>query len=291
MSATRKPRRPKFTDEQKAEYRKAQREQANERLKAAVESLQSTEGFRAWLEARARFHTYSFHNTLLILVQMPEARRVAAASVWRELGRWPAKGSSALRVYAPFQSWRPCDESDDGARYNEKRQRWERKVTFFNLVPVFDVSQTTGEDLPEAPATSPIEGDSHAHLEPALIKLAGDIGFTVNTEQLEDGTGGYCDSTAKRIVIGEGHSPNARVRVLVHEIAHALGISYKDYGRSEAETIVEAVTYVVLAGQGLDVDTSSVPYIAGWSGEDGHDKLAKFAQTIDTVARQIEAAL
>lgn len=281
----------KFSPEERAVYLQAQREQAQQHLEKAVASLQSQAGFAAWLDARARFHTYSLQNTFLILAQLPTAKRVAAASVWRELGRCPAKGSRALRVFAPITWYVPCDESDQGARWNEKKQRWERKVARFKLVPVFDVSQTDGEDLPEPPESVALEGDTHAHLEPALCKLAAELGYTVTTQQLEEGTGGYCDSTLKRIVIATGHSPNARIRVLVHEIAHALGVSYKDYGREAAETIVEAATFIVLAGQGFDVQAASVPYVAGWSGNDGTAKLQRFAEVIDEVARKIEQAL
>lgn len=280
----------KFSDEERAEYRKAQRDEAQTHLEAAVESLQSEAGFAAWLQARARFHNYSANNVMLILAQLPEATRVASAKVWRELGRYPAKGSHALRVFAPMEWWIPCEAGEPGARYNERRKRHERKVLSFKLVPVFDVSQTAGDELPEPPMPADLEGDSHAHLEPALVTLAGELGFSVSTEEL-DGPGGYCDPTNKRIVIAEGHSPNGRVRVLVHEIAHALGIGYKDFGRSGAETIVEAATYVVLAGQGFDVSPASVPYIAGWAGEGGADKLRDFAESIDSVARRIEAAL
>jgi len=291
MGATKKKVREKFTDEQRAQWRQAQREEAQQKLAAAVESLQSSDGFRAWLKARARFHNYSYQNTLLILVQCPEATRVAAASAWRDLGRHPVKGSKALRIFAPIE-WRiPCSESDPGAIWNSKRERWERKVRSFKLVPVFDLSQTDGEPLAPAPEVADVEGETHAHLEPKLLALAEELGYSVRTESLGGGMGGYCDLAAKQIVLAEGHSPNARVRVLVHELCHAQGIDYKDYSRSEAETIVEAATFIVLAGQGLDVDASSVPYIAGWSGQDGHAKLSKFAETIDRVARRIEKVL
>jgi N-terminal domain of anti-restriction factor ArdC len=281
----------KFSDEEKAAYLQAQREKAQEQFESAVASLQSEEGFAAWLNARAKFHDYSFANTMLIMVQLPEATRVAAASVWRELGRYPAKGSHALRVFAPITWYVPCDEGDQGARWNEKKKRWERKIAKFKLVPVFDVSQTAGDDLPEPPQAVALEGDSHAHLEPALLALAGELGYTVADELLSDGVGGYCDAQAKRIAIAGGQSPNARVRVLVHEIAHALGVSYKDYGRSAAESIVEAATFIVLAGQGFDVQVASVPYVAGWAGQDGVEKLRRFAEVIDEVARKIEQAL
>jgi N-terminal domain of anti-restriction factor ArdC len=293
MSATaRKSYSKRFTDEERAAYKQAQRDEAQRHLESAVESLQSEAGFAAWLRARARFHNYSANNVMLILAQLPEATRVAAASVWRELGRYPAKGSHALRVFAPMEWWVACDADELGARYNAKKKRHERKVRTFKLVPVFDVSQTDGDELPEAPEPVALDGDSHAHLEPALVTLARELGYSVSTEQLDDGVGGYCDSSdAKRIVVAEGHSPNARVRVLVHELAHALGIGYRDYGREAAETIVEAATFIVLAGQGFDVSAASVPYVAGWSGENGVDKLRTFAETIDTVARRIESAL
>lgn len=294
MAATKQSRRSyssKFSDEERAAYKAAQREEAQRNLERAVNAMQSEEGFAAWLVARARFHTYSFNNTLLILAQLPEASRVAAASVWRELGRYPAKGSHALRVFAPMEWWVEGVEGDAGSRYNSKRGRWERKVRTFKLVPVFDVSQTDGDELPEPPAPASLEGDSHERLEAPLVRLAVELGYSVSTEELDGETGGYCDATAKRIVVAAGHSPNARVRVLVHEIAHALGVSYKDYGRSAAETIVEAATYVVLAGQGFDVEAASVPYVAGWSGEGGAEKLRGFAEKIDEVARRIEAAL
>jgi len=280
-----------FSDEDRAAYRKAQQDEAQARLTAAVASLQSTEGFQAWLRARARFHNYSFNNTLLILAQNPDATRVAAASTWKELGRWPAKGSTALRIFAPIEWWIGCDESDDGAQWNAKRKRWQRKVRSFKLVPVFDVGQTTGEDLPAPPLPAPLDGDSHAELEPKLLALAAELGFTVGTETLRE-AGGYCMPEAKRIVLSDALSPNGRVRVLVHELAHALGIGYKDFGRATAEVLVESVTYIVLSGAGFDLDAASVPYVAGWAGlDDTQARLEQFASKVDEVARRIEGAI
>jgi len=51
------------------------------------------------------------------------------------------------------------------------------------------------------------------------------------------------------------------------------------------------VTFIAAAGVGLAVDGESVPYIAGW-GEDGAlEAVSQFAETIDRLARRIEAAL
>jgi hypothetical protein len=78
------------------------------------------------------------------------------------------------------------------------------------------------------------------------------------------------------------------VRVLVHELAHALGVGYREHGRRRAEVIVDTVTYVVCGSLGLDTSGSSVPYVAGW-GEDGElAAIRGCAQTIDEIARRIE---
>jgi hypothetical protein len=78
------------------------------------------------------------------------------------------------------------------------------------------------------------------------------------------------------------------VRVLVHELAHALGIGYREHGRRRAEVIVDTVTAVVCGSLGLDTSGSTVPYIAGW-GEDGDlDAIRGCAEAIDSIARRIE---
>lgn len=282
----------KFTAEQKAEYHAQQREEAGQRLEQAVSELQSSDGFARWLQLRSKFRNYSLNNTFLIQIQCPDATAVTSGKKWNELGRSIIKGETAIRIFAPMEWFVKCDESDQGARWNAKRERFERKIRTFKLVPVFDVSQTHGDELAEPPAPVEPNGDSHAHLEPALVTLASELGFEVRTETLPDDLGGYCDHANKVIAIASSASANARVRVLVHEIAHALGIGYAQFGRKLAEVLVESVTYIVLAGQGFELDASSVPYIAGWaSGTDAAAKMREFAETIDTVARRIEGAL
>jgi hypothetical protein len=77
-----------------------------------------------------------------------------------------------------------------------------------------------------------------------------------------------------------------------HEIAHSLGVGYTEYGRAQAEVLVDTVTYVVLSGQvGLDVGGESIPYVAGWGEQGALDAIREFAGTIDQIARQIEDAI
>ena len=90
-----------------------------------------------------------------------------------------------------------------------------------------------------------------------------------------------------QIVIATGPA-NGQVRTLVHELAHALGVGYEQYGREQAEVLVDCVTYIVSSSVGLDIAGESIPYIAGW-GEDGAlDAIHEYAETIDAIAQRIE---
>jgi len=100
------------------------------------------------------------------------------------------------------------------------------------------------------PPCEPIEGDTHRHLLPSLERFATELGYTVTPRQLDGSADGWCDSRYREIVLNSKLAANGQVRVLVHEIAHALGIGYRDYGRQRAEVLVDTVTYIVCGSVG-----------------------------------------
>jgi hypothetical protein len=165
-------------------------------------------------------------------------------------------------------------------------------------VPVFDASQT--DPLPgrdpaplDPPKPAAVTGDSHAAHLPRLEAFAATLGYTVSREPADTlgGAEGYCDAQAKRIVVNADAAPNAAVRILVHECAHALGIGYAEYGRRAAEVLVDCATFMVCGTIGLDVSGATIPYVAGWGDADAAATIEAFAKTIDDVARRIEHAL
>jgi hypothetical protein len=149
----------------------------------------------------------------------------------------------------------------------------------------------SGEPTPLQAPSQPLAGDSHAHLIAPTIAFAESLGYTVSFEPIAGSAGGWCDTKAKQIVVDTNGPANARLRTLVHEAIHALGVDYRHYSQAQAEVIVDTATLVVLGGLGLDVSGETVPYVAGW-GEDGAlDAVTEFAQLIDDLARRVEAAL
>jgi hypothetical protein len=158
-----------------------------------------------------------------------------------------------------------------------------------------DASQTEPllgvEPVPLEPPREPITGDSHAHLLDPLGQLAGELGYSVRQIPLDGGADGWCDRTSHEIVVNALLPANARVRVVVHECAHALGVHYSAYGRHQSEVLVDTVTYIVLSQVGLNVGGESIPYVAGWGESGALDAIRQYAETIDQLARRIEDAL
>jgi hypothetical protein len=210
---------------------------------------------------------------------------VAGFRAFLDLNRCVRKGEKAIRILAPVAVKQRDEHGEDTG---------EKKV-FFRTVPVFDVSMTDAlpgkQPVPLTPPAEPITGDSHTHLIAPLTAHAAQLGYTVEIRELpEHGPGGWCDAKRRQIVVANGPS-NQQVRTLTHELAHAHGLGYEQYGREQAEVLVDCVTYCVLGSVGLDVGGESIPYVAGW-GEDGAlDAIREYAQSIDAIARRIEDAL
>ncbi|MGO9490371.1 MAG: ArdC-like ssDNA-binding domain-containing protein, partial [Solirubrobacteraceae bacterium] len=263
-----------------------------ERLEQAARQLLTSDGWKRWVKVRATngLARYSLHNQLLIALQNPDATYVAGFRAFLNLNRCVRRGERAIRILAPINVRTRAAQRRE-VRYLEETDR----RTVFRAIPVFDVSQTqplpAKEAVPLEPPAEPITGDSHRHLLPSLGELAGELGYTVTRKPLEGSADGWCDTRTKEIVINSLLPSNGQVRVLVHEIAHTLGIGYSDYGREQAEVLVDTVTCIVCGSVGLDVSGSSVPYIAGWGEQGGLDALRTYAATIDTLARRIEQAL
>jgi hypothetical protein len=274
-----------LSETERDERRRADRE----RLKRAAEELLCSEGWRRWVRVRASFHTYSAGNCMLLALQCHqrgiEPQHVAGFRGWLNLGRCVRKGETALRILAPAAVKQRDGQGEDTD---------ERRV-FFKTAFVFEVSQT--EPLPgvdPVPLNAPCEpltGDSHTDLLAPLEAFAESLGYTVAYEMIPGSAGGWCDLARRRIVVDQQSPGNARVRTLIHECAHALGIDYRRYSRAQAEVIVDTVTFLVSASVGLAVDGETIPYVAGWGEHGALEAVTQFAETIDKLARRIEGAL
>jgi hypothetical protein len=103
-------------------------------------------------------------------------------------------------------------------------------------------------------------------------------------EPISGSADGWYDPKRRRIVVDAGLPANAPVRVLVHQLAHALGVAYAEFGHARAEVSVDTVTFDVCRAAGLRVDGESVPYLAAWGAGGALDAVLAFTETIDALA-------
>ena len=288
------PTRPRLTETEREQRRAADRRFVQQ----AVEQLRTSDGWQRWLTTRRHFHSYSLRNQLLIALQRPDATRVAGFKAWLALGYCVRRGEKALRIYAPcppsqakLRAWR-----DAGANPATKPR------TGFRLAAVFDRAQV--DELPppaqpaplDPPAAAEIDGDQLASWLAPLEAFAGEIGSQVVYAPIASGADGFYLPTTKAIVIDERHSPNRRVKTLVHELAHALVRADRhpedpelDYAAEEL--VAETTAYSVCNGSGIDPGGDSIAYLASWSEHTPTATIEATAALIDRLSRRIEDAL
>ena len=203
----------------------ARRTAERERVEEACRALLSSDGWRRWVRARSAFHSYSLNNQLLIVLQSPNATRVAGFHTWRKLGRQVRKGEREHPHprAPPHPRVRPQRERHADQPGRRGQERAAKQLIGYRSVGVFDLSQTDpipgADPLPLEPPSAPISGDSHAHLRPALVEHAASLGYTVSYEAT-DGCDGYCDRANRR---GCGSSLSTTERKRLHSIAHTCG--------------------------------------------------------------------
>jgi antirestriction protein ArdC len=277
----------------------AKRDAERELVKAAVAELETSDGWVKWLSTRSRFRKYSFGNQLLIALQNPEAVRVTGFKKWLELGYCVRKGEKAIKIWAPLPPSKKAVEAFEKAK--ARGEECEAPRMFFKLVPVFGDNQVDALPAPAEPAdlfppNVDIAGDDLAPVWGKLVKLAKSYGVTVSKVANANGAKGFYKPATKEIAVVDEGSVNGQVRVLVHEVAHALvrldkkdGDPKLDY--ASEELVVESVAFTVCGSLGVDTAGSSIPYIAGWAGKDGMKALEAAAKLTDRLAGTIEQAV
>jgi antirestriction protein ArdC len=250
-----------------------------EKLAEGISNLTSSEEWRRYLDFQSRFHRYSYNNVLLIAIQSPGATQVAGFNAWKKMGRFVRKGEKAVWIVAPM-IYKQTDERTDEATGDET-QTPRKVIRGFKWVPVFDVSQTEGDELPSV--CHRLDGDDPAGHYATLVGVARSIGFTVEDAELPGSVNGDCSHVERRIRVEVTNPPAQRVKTLAHEIGHAL-LHEKYDNRALAELEAESTAYVVCQALGLDTSDYSFGYVASWAGG-GDQAIAAIKASCERIQR------
>jgi hypothetical protein len=265
----------KKSKEEKIEEVKA----AQEKLTAALEEMVTGEDWIRWLNYQTKFHKYSANNCMLIVLQNPNATQVAGYETWKKLGRQVMKDEKSIRIFAPIKGART---EQDPATGEDVTRTWLR----FMLVGVFDVSQTTGDPLPEAQHPVLLDGEAPEGLYDALAAQVAAAGYALHRGDCR-GANGYTDYLARVVKVRDDVSEAQACKTLAHELAHVLlDHEHRGHGaeatitRDRMEVEAESVAYIVCSLHGLDSSGYTLGYVAHWA--DG--SLAKVRETTAKVA-------
>lgn len=251
-------------------------------LSEGIAALTSSDRWTQYLNVQSRFPRYSPNNVMLILTQKPDATRVAGYRAWQAMGHQVLAKESALRVFAPMK-YRDADAVEGAA-----------EIRGFKLVPVFDISQTSGPDLPDI--VSKLHGRAPEGVFASLSEFAEGIGFTVERPaSLASGANGDTVHATGLIRVAASNEEAQQVKTLAHEIGHALlhdpGVAAnRELSRELKELEAESVAYIICRGIGMETGEYSFGYVAGWAGG-GEEALRGIKASTSRIQRAAAAVL
>lgn len=281
----------------KSEEKQKQIADLLQKAEQGIKDIFESDRYKEYLSTMSKFHNYSFRNTLLILMQKPEASYVAGYVAWKEkFNRQVQKGEKGIQIigYTPKKIQEEVPKKDkvtgnDILDTNGKPQLdiITRQIPYFTPVYVYDVSQTDGEPLPKL--VNELDGsvETYNSLMDALKEVSP---YPIEFEAIKGGTRGYCDPVKQKIAIKEGMSEAQTIKTAIHEITHAdlhapeLNLSLAEKtDRNTKEVEAESTAFVVCSHYGIDTSDYSFGYLASWSSD---KELKELQNSLETIQKQ-----
>ena len=278
---------------EKEAYKEKKKEEMNDlfrKIDDGVKAVFESEKYKEYLRVMSKFTHYSAGNCLLIAMQKPDASLVAAYGKWKSLGRQVNRGETGIRIFAPM----PYKQKSAEAADDEETEEISRIA--FKAVSVFDVSQTSGKELPKY--IHDLEGEINPEQMSAVLDaLRNMTGIPITLENIEGNAHGYYSQSEDRIVIQSGMSDAQTLKTAFHECAHKLlhdkksALPTMNADRNAKEIHAESVAFIAAEHFSLDTSEYSFPYIAGWSDGKPLPELHKYLSEIQQAARTITDAV
>ena len=278
--------------------------QITDKLEKGVKDVFQSDKYKQFLNVMAKFPRYSVNNTMLIMMQRPDAQLCQSFTGWKQMGRYVKKGEKGISILAPApykiereqtkldEKGRPVFDADG----EPVKEKVEVTIRAFKVVKTFDLSQTDGKELPTI-GPSELVGNIEGY--PKLLQALQEISpVPVSFELIDGDAKGFYHLEDKKIVVQDGMSEVQTIKTLLHEMAHQKlhdkdnVPEAKDISRNEKEVEAESVAYVVCQHYGINTSDYSFSYVAGWSeGKETPElkaSLDKIRQTASEFIYQID---
>lgn len=274
-------------------------DEITKKLEEGVKALFDSEKYMNYLKVMSKFHNYSFNNSLLIAMQMPQASLVAGYSKWKNtFHRQVEKGQKAIKIIAPspYKIDKIQDKIDPDTNRpmldssgNTIKEKVKVVIPAYKVTNVFDVSQTSGEPIPSL--VNELSGNVEEYkIFIEAIKRTSTV--PIIFEKINSNAKGYYNIEDKCIAIKENMSEVQTAKTLIHEIAHSI-LHEKDNGiekeadRNTKEVQAESVAYATCQHFNIDTSDYSFGYIAGWSSGKDVEELRNSMNVIRQTASDL----
>lgn len=267
------------------------------RLEEGIQNVFDSDSYKRYLSVMSKFHTYSYRNCMLILLQKPDATFVRGYQAWKkdkETGRHVKNGEKGIRIIVGNNKtvYKMTKEIDPNTG-QEEQKKVKVQIPYFSVGYVYDVSQTEGKELPTLcnELTAGVE-DFNRRME-ALKSISP---VPIEFEEITGSGKGYFHRIEKRIAIKQGMSELQTLKTAIHEISHALlhDFNTADLKQEKAvfdknlfETQAESIAFIVCSYLGLDTSEYSFGYLASWSKSKELDELKSSLEIIHGTAKDI----
>lgn len=246
----------------------------------------------ALLDSLSRFKDYSINNTLLARSQYQGALGVASYKDFQKIGYQIQKGEKAIYIFAPQFQKAFIDENNvkKPVKYAKKAEKQAIKngqlklssdIVGYRRVPVFDITQTNcpAEDYPKLYPNRPENFDFKGTAEDlqafsqALHQYAKEKNIEVSFGKTDSAAKGFYVPATNEIVLKDTLTPEAKVKVLLHELAHAEMHNHQQMASKSDDLKIlnvieyqaEMTAYVVSHYIGIDSADYSQKYLASWT--------------------------
>lgn len=266
----------------------------------------SPNDLKEYLSFMAKFHNYSYRNSILIEEQFRGAVAVGSFAFWKEKGYSVNKGEKGIKILVPTKLGDRFIAEDGTIKLISKASEKEKLliksedletlegVIKFKQGYVFDVSQTNmpSSELPKIFPNKWLEGDvkNYKDFYKSLEDVASKIGVKIIEPKSELGlVKGISYTLTKEVALNPRNSELQNVKTLIHELAHAKlhTVETRDnYTKAKKEFQAEMVALSVSSYFGINTEEYSLRYLSEWTKNATFKDKEKLLKEVSTTVKE-----
>ncbi|MBO3391748.1 ImmA/IrrE family metallo-endopeptidase [Clostridium perfringens] len=266
----------------------------------------SPNDLKEYLSFMAKFHNYSYRNSILIEEQFRGAVAVGSFAFWKEKGYSVNKGEKGIKILVPTKLGDRFIAEDGIIKLISKANEEEKQLIKsgeletlegaikFKQGYVFDVSQTNmpSSELPKIFPNKWLEGDvkNYKSFYKSLENVASKIGVKIIEPKSELGlVKGVSYTSTREVALNPRNSELQNVKTLIHELAHAKlhTVETRDnYTKAEKEFQAEMVALSVSSYFGINTEEYSLRYLSEWTKNATFKDKEKLLKEVSTTVKE-----